>query len=248
MTGTISPALQMSHLVLRDEDERLKQYEDSIRSLLCSRAFSKVVFCENSNFGTEGLSYLKDIAGEYGVELELLSFQGDVEKACIHGKGFGEGEIMDYVFSHSELIRTENYFVKLTGRLKVDNIKAIVSRMKRQRTYFNIPNRTIRDFYDTRIYGMSIRQFKDYFLDSYDRVMDAQGIFLEMVYTQILHDCNIKVHNFPRYPRIVGVSGSGGVEYGYTEWKCKIKDILSFANFYTIKNNIYKRTCRSIVI
>lgn len=235
VTGTISPAPQMNQLVLRDVEERLKQYEESLHFLLCSQAFAKVVFCENSNFGTERLSYLTEIAGENGVELELLSFRGNVERACVHGKGYGEGEIMDYVFSHSELIRTETYFVKITGRLKVDNIKAIVSRMDKQRTYFNIPNHTRTDIYDTRIYGMPIRQFKDYFLDSYDKVMDEQGIFLEMVYTQILQEYNIQVHNFPRYPRIVGVSGSGGVEYGYTEWKCKIKDILGKFNFYKVK-------------
>ena len=235
VTGTISPAPQVSQLVLRDVEERLKQYEESLHFLLCSQTFSKVVFCENSNFGTERMSYLKDIAKENGAELELLSFQGNVEKACVHGKGYGEGEIMDYVFSHSELIRTEAYFVKLTGRLKVDNIKTIVRRINQQRTYFNIPNRTIRNFYDTRLYGMPTKQFKDCFLNSYDKVMDERGIFLEMVYTQILQECNIQVHNFPRYPRVVGVSGSGGTVYSYTEWKCKIKDVLSFANFYTLK-------------
>lgn len=237
VTGTISPAPQMSHLILRDEDERLKQYEDGIQSLLCSRAFTKVVFCENSNYGIEKMSYLKDIAEENDAELELLSFQGNTEKACTHGKGYGEGEIMDYVFSHSDLIKTETYFMKLTGRLKVDNVKAIVSRINQQRTYFNIPNRTIRNFYDTRIYGMPINQFKDYFLNFYDRVMDEQGIFLETVYTQILHNYNIEVHNFPRYPRIVGVSGSGGIVLGYTEWKCKIKDVLSQFNFYKVKRS-----------
>lgn len=222
----------MSQLVLRDEEERLKQYEDSLRSLLCFGAFDKVVFCENSNYGTEKLFYLTEIAGENGVELELLSFQGNEEEACIHGKGYGEGEIMEYVFSHSKLIGTEDYFVKITGRLKVDNTKAIVSRMNRQRTYFNIPNRTLRNIYDTRMYGMPIDQFKKCFLHSYEQVMDEQGIFLEVVYTQVLQEHNIKVHNFPRYPRIVGVSGSGGIIYSYTEWKCKIKDVLSYMNLY----------------
>ena len=235
ITGTIKPALQMSQLVLRDEEERLKQYEDSIRFLLCSGAFDKVVFCENSNYGIERLSYLIKIAGENGVELELLSFQGNEEKACVHGKGYGEGEIMDYVFSHSKLIGTEDYFVKITGRLKVDNIKSIVSRMNRRRTYFNIPNRTLRNIYDTRMYGMPVDQFKDYFLHSYEQVMDEQGIFLEVVYTKILQEHNITVRNFPRYPRIVGVSGSGGAVYSYTEWKCKIKDVLSYMNFYKAK-------------
>lgn len=221
-------------MILRDEKERLKQYKDSIQSVLCSGAFSKVVFCENSNYGIGDMTYLKDIAGENDVELELLSFQGNEDKACIHGKGYGEGEIMDYVFSHSKLIGTEDYFVKITGRLKIDNMKDIVSRMKRQRTYFNIPNRTIRNFYDTRIYGMPVGQFKEYFLHSYEQVMDEQKIFLETVYTRLLLEHNIKVRNFPRYPRIVGVSGSVGVVYCYTEWKCKIKDMFSMINFYKV--------------
>lgn len=235
ITGTIKPAPQMGQLVLRNEEERLQQYKDSIRFLLHSGAFDKVAFCENSNYGTERLSDLTETAGENGVELELLSFQGNEEKACIHGKGYGEGEIMDYVFSNSKLIGAEDYFVKITGRLKVDNVKSIVSRMNRQRTYFNIPNRTLRNIYDTRMYGMPVNQFRDCFLHSYEQVMDDQGIFLEMVYTKILRDRNIKVHNFPRYPRIVGISGSGGAVYGYTEWKCKIKDVLSYMNFYKVK-------------
>lgn len=225
----------MSQLVLRDEEERLRQYKDSIYFFLESGAFSKVVFCENSNYGTEKLSYLMEFAQKRGIELELLSFQGNVEMSCIHGKGYGEGEIMDYVFTHSRLVEKEPYFVKITGRLKVDNVKDIVKHINQQRTYFNIPNRTRRDMYDTRIYGMPVNQFKDFFLNSYKRVMDDQGIFLEMVYTEILQKHSIKVFNLPKYPRIVGMSGSGGGIYVYTEWKCKIRDVFSKINFYKIK-------------
>lgn len=227
--------IQMSQLVLRDEEERLKQYKDSIYFFLESGAFSKVVFCENSNYGTEKLSYLTEFAQKRGIELELLSFQGNVEMSCIHGKGYGEGEIMDFVFTHSRLVEKEPYFVKITGRLKVDNVKDIVKHINQQRTYFNIPNRTRRDMYDTRIYGMPVNQFKDFFLNSYKRVMDDQGIFLEMVYTEILQKHSIKVFNLPKYPRIVGMSGSGGGIYEYTEWKCKIRDVFSKINFYKIK-------------
>ena len=224
----------MNQLVIRDEQERLRQYEESICFLLQSQAFSKVVFCENSNYGTEELSHLEKSARQNGIDLEMLSFQGNVEEVCIHGKGYGEGEIMNYVFSHSRLIKEESYFVKITGRLKVDNVKDIVNHMNQKRTYFNIPNRTITNIYDTRIYGMPIEQFKNFFLNSYKQVADKQGIFLEMVYTQILQKYNIRVFNFPRYPRIVGVSGSGGLKYEYTEWKCKIRDVLSQINFYKV--------------
>lgn len=235
VTGTIRPPLQMSQLTLRDEEERLRQYEDSICSLIDSKAFSEIVFCENSGYGTERLSYLRDQAKEQHVKLELMSFQGDTDKICIHGKGYGEGEIMDYVFSHSRFAGKAPYFVKITGRLKVDNIREIVVRLKQDRTYFNIPNRTIRDIYDTRIYAMPADQFQKGFRKVYGQVMDGQGFFLEHVYTQVLKDCRIKVTNFPRYPRILGMSGSGGVAYSYTEWKCRIRDVLGSMNLYKVK-------------
>ncbi|WP_286080057.1 hypothetical protein [Parablautia intestinalis] len=235
ITGTIRPSIQMNQLTLRDENERLRQYEESIYFLLDSRAFSKIIFCENSGYGIEKLAHLLEIAQKKDIELELLSYQGNEKKACIHGKGYGEGEIMDYVFSHSKIAHTEPCFVKITGRLKVNNIEDIVTRIDKEKTYFNIPNRTRRDIYDTRIYGMPVSQFKTCFLNVYEQVMDEQGIFLETVYTGILQDNKIKVTNFPRYPRIVGISGSGGITYGYTEWKCRIRDVLSRLNFYRIK-------------
>lgn len=225
----------MKQLTLRDENERLGQYEESIRFFLNSRAFSKVIFCENSNYGTDEISGLWKVAEDNGVQMELLSFQGNTEEACIHGKGYGEGEIMKYVFSHSQIALAEPYFVKITGRLKVDNIRDIVIRMDQNKTYFNIPNRTRRDIYDTRIYGMPISQFKELFMDSYEQVMDDKGIFLEKIYTRMIQNSKIEVANFPRYPRIVGMSGSGGAVYTYTEWKCCLKDIFSRMNLYKVK-------------
>lgn len=235
ITGTIKPDSSMTQLVIKDERERMRQYVDSLLFFIKSGAFRKIVFCDNSNYGTKSLSFLKQTADEHCVNLEMLSFQGDVKMITKHGKGYGEGEIMSYVFQHSELVRDEEFFVKITGRMKIDNIKKIVSYMKKNKTYFNIPNYTIKDIYDTRIYGMPVKQFKEYFLNGFIRVQDDEGIYLEHVYTDILKNEGIKVANFPRYPRIVGISGSTGNVYGYTEWKCKIKDILSLFNSYKVK-------------
>ncbi len=235
ITGTIRPPAGVKQLVLTNEDERLIQYEESLRSLLKTGAFSKVVFCENSNYGTEKLYHLKELAENNGIELELLSFQGDVAQTGIHGKGYGEGEIMNYVLSNSRLAATEDFFVKITGRMQIDNIKEISVRLNKGKTYFNIPNRTRRDIYDTRIYAMPKKQFVSHFKYSYEKVQDEQGVFLETVYTDILLKNSIHVTNFPRYPRITGISGSNGITYNYTEWKCKIRDILSKLDFYTIR-------------
>lgn len=235
ITGTIAPASEMKFLELRDEGERLKQYKESINFFVESGAFSKIVFCENSNYGTEKLADLTEKAKLHKVELELLSFQGNAEQVKLHGKGFGEGEIMEYVFKKSRLLEEEKVFMKITGRMTVDNVADIVSRMKENTCYFNIPNRTHREMFDTRMYVMTTDLFRKLFLHSYDEVMDDVGWYLEKVYTAILLKNKISVKNFPKYPRIVGMSASTGYSYVYTEWKCKIKDILSLFQYYMVK-------------
>lgn len=235
ITGTINPNASMGQLIVRNEDERLKQYIEGLVQVIESKAFSKIVFCENSNYGVEKMEVLYDLARENSALLELISFQGNEEKCRFHGKGYGEGEILKYVLENSTLACDEDYFVKITGRMKVMNISEIVSRLKNNKTYFNVPNHTCREFYDTRIYAMPIARFKTCFIDAYRKVKDNEGVFLEHVYTEVLRENRIKVTNFPRYPRIIGVSGSTGMQYVYTEWKCKVKDILSFFGFYSVE-------------
>lgn len=235
LTGAIQPATT-EMLVITDVQERRQQYIDSIRFFIESKAFDRIIFCENSNYGINDFQELIELAKTMDMELEVLSFQGNARETEIHGKGYGEGEIMKYVFDHSLLIRGESYFMKITGRLKIDNIKSIVAHMYTDRFYFNVPNRTHREMYDTRIYGMPAQIFKTKFIDIYNEVNDREGRYLENIYTSVITANKIKIRNFPRFPRIIGVSGSTGAEYRYSEWKCKIKDILSLFGYYKVIN------------
>lgn len=235
ITGSIAPAVDDSQLVVKDQVQRLQQYMDSITFLLQSKAFHKVVFGESSHYPKESLEQLFKIAEENDVQFEYLTFSGNAGKVRLQGKGYGEGEIMDYVFTHSELIKGEADFMKITGRLKVDNILDIVKRCKPGHLYFNIPNRTIREWYDTRVYAMPAELFTQSFQKEYVHVDDEKGKYLEVVYTEQIKNKQLKVKNFPRYPRIVGKSGSTGAQYVYTEWKCKIKDIFSIFQCYKVK-------------
>ena len=97
--------------------------------------------------------------------------------------------------------------------------------------------RIFREIFGTDLYDRMAAALKGKASGAYRQVMDEGGMILEVVYTQVLRNCGIKVSNFPRYPRIVGMSGSGGLIYGYTEWKCKIKDLLSQFNFYKVKES-----------
>lgn len=258
ITGTIEPVKQ-DKLVVQDTKVRLEQYLACIRSYIEQDGIQKIVFCDNSNYENAELLRIKDNlqlhAQKNRKKLEWLSFQGDSAAVQTYGKGYGEGEIMEYVMAHSELMKSEDYFVKVTGRLVVDNLGQIAkvldirnkkssntknvakitnstSRNKLPLCYINIPNRTRRDIYDTRIYAMPKELFQTYFQKVYKKVNDGQGYFLEHVYKDVIQTNKIASKNFPLYPRIRGISGSSGGEYVYTEWKCKIKDLQSKCNYF----------------
>ena len=233
VTGTIAPDAKVGQLQIRSSEERLSQYKKALYELISSGAHARVVFCDNSSFGTDGFTELTELAKDRGVEFEVLSFCGDADAVIKHGKGYGEGEILDYALDNSKLAEGESFFIKVTGRLVVDNIADIVDHLVTDRIYFNIPNIHRRDMYDTRLYAMPVGVYRDVFSKSAKRVDDSAGYYLEHAFTDAAFDGGMKVYNFPRYPRIRGVSGSGGIRYEYTEWKSRIRDFLSIFNFYS---------------
>ncbi len=235
ITGTVRPKADMNYLALSDEQARLKQYKEALLYVIESGAFKRIIFCENSNYGTENFLDLQKEAENRQIQLELFSFVGNKQAIAECGKGYGEGEIMEYVMKHSRLLCPQDSLLKMTGRLKVMNIRRITEKLNKEKCYFNIPNPTRRDMYDTRIYAMPVTLFQRCFLQVYKQVQDDEGVFLENVYTTLLKENKIKVTNFPRYPRIMGVSGSTGEVYTYTEWKCKVKDIISLLGGYQVK-------------
>lgn len=243
VTGTISPSEQMGQLVLKNTEERLKQYVDALDFLIREKAFDKIIFCDNSGYAMEQLGFLEETALTNGTELELLSYRGNTQKCIQHGKGYGEGENLEYIFSHSKLLQGEDFFVKLTGRLHVVNIRDICRRLRTDRVYFNIPNRTIREYYDTKIYAMPVECFRNHFLPAYHQVRDEEGIYLEKVYTWIILENGIKVYNFPRIPRVIGMAGSSGLTYTYSEWKSKIRDAIGLFGGYHVNPKKANEAC-----
>lgn len=232
VTATIAPESNMQQLVLKDKEQRLKQYKSALNSLIDAKPDAKIVFCDNSGFGTDGFEEEISCAKKKGIQLEILSFWGNSDAVIRHGKGYGEGEIIRHVLSESRLICDERYMMKITGRLRVDNIANLVSKVNQNRVYFNIPNIHRKDLFDTRLYAMPVKTYREYFETAYKRVDDDHGYYLEHAFTDAIFANGLKVCNFPCYPRIVGESGSGGAQYTYTEWKSRVRDILSVFNVY----------------
>lgn len=234
ITATINPISQ-DYLKLNNIDERISQYKDSLIHFINCGALEKIIVCDNSNYLSDNDIFKteRDLAEKKNINLELLSFTGNTKKVREQGKGYGEGEIMEYIFANSKLLTNEPYFFKVTGRLKVDNVADIVRNTNNKDVcLINIPNRTRHDIFDTRFYGMPVKMYKEYFLKAYEKTDDKNNKYLETVFKEVIDKNHLKHRNLPKYPRITGISGTFGSTYSYKEWKTKIKDVLSIFNYY----------------
>lgn len=258
ITGAITPAKNISKTTLTDANARKEQYLSALKATIDmlspnSQADKKVksvgenvaqntvtnnisiCYCDNSNPERIIFNDVEKYAKEKNIALEILGFQGDVEKISYHGKGYGEGEITKYAMENSVLIKNDNYFLKLTGRLLIDNMASIAQNISNNKMYFNIPNHTRRDICDTRLYAMPVELYKNYFMDAYNKVNDDKGYYLEHAFSDVIKENKLVTYNFPKYPLYNGVSGSAGMKYTYSLWKSSIKNILSGMQFYRFK-------------
>lgn len=208
ITGCINPDNETPFLKIRDSSTRRKQYMESIRFYIEESHAKKIVFCDNSNQKAD--NNLEQIVKKNNKEFEWLSFCGNIEKAVEKGKGYGEGEIIDYALNHSRLLEESDYFVKVTGRILVKNINILLAAMNKRRTYFqcNSDNNV-----DTRLYGMPKHSYRDYFRDVYKTVDDTNGYYLEHAFAKVIHDYSVNIQHFVVCPNISGISGSTGEHY-----------------------------------
>lgn len=212
VTGCVKPVEGQAYLVLKDADERLRQYREGLRYYLENTGFKRIVFCENSNCRFE-FSDLECVANNQGKELEILSFCGNTEETRIRGKGFGEGEIVAYALEHSRYAESIRHFVKVTGRLIVRNLEDIRTRLDSSRFYINrLLIRNNPNVLDTRLYAIPAKMYKRCFQALH------KNVTVEYTLEQSFMDCvrknEIQYRCFPHYPLFQGMCGGDGMGYG----------------------------------
>ena len=119
LTSCVNPN-GMSKTALQDVGMRKQQYIEALRFYLQNTDLS-IVFVENSgaDFRDEFESFI-----DKG-RLEYITFWGnDYDKKF--GKGYGEAIIIRYALDNSEILKKADIVIKITGRLKIDNIGKII--------------------------------------------------------------------------------------------------------------------------
>lgn len=231
ITGCISPNNDVPQLQLRDSKERRTQYINSIKYYLEKTNIQNIVFCDNSEAVLDG--ELIKIAQKYGKQFEWISFSGNSEKCIQCGKGYGEGEIIEYAMKNSKLLHASDVMLKITGRMSIRNIDRIIKLANVKRNYFYpVVQEGGKPFVCTKMFIVQKPVFKRFFVDEYNKVNDMEHNYIEHVYGGIIKNNKFSVSIIPLNPMIYGVSGTTGEVYSPKMYK---------QVWYTIRMHIFRR-------
>lgn len=124
-------------VTIRDSRERLLQYLMGIVAWVKLTKINTIVFCENSNASYDFSKIIKFVRNE-GKELEVLVFSGN-RGSQKYGKGYGEGEIVEYAMKNSRNLKNSTNFYKITGRLFIPEFDVLQQLHVTTPNVFKIP-------------------------------------------------------------------------------------------------------------
>lgn len=213
ITGCIKVDDAIPYVTIRNTKERLNDYIRTIRWAVEETSFTDIIFGDNSNYDLENVPELSELrikCVDYKKRLECYSFEGNTQAAQQYGKGYGEGEILSYLYKHSELMRKYPYYYKITGRLTIENIMKVSLSEKAENVFiFDVGLGNV----DTRFYKLKMSDYRKFFQNAYLKVNDSENRFLEYVYYDVLYANKLGFKRFSRSLEFRGKSGTSGTEY-----------------------------------
>lgn len=209
LTWTIQVPQGTKNLAIMDTNIRLQQYLDNIIFLITkSKILTKIVFCESSGYQNQIFDFLKQLAELYNKQFEYLTFEWNNQQVIKKGRGYGEQEILEYFLVHSQLIKEETSFIKLTGRYQVKNIDEVLSTSKDLENAFSrmIP---WEKRCSTAFFKINITIFNQYLKGCAEEVNDEKWADhqLEGVYYRRLQSLNLP--SWEKVPIFEAQTGSG---------------------------------------
>ena len=220
LTATIAPPPGVPNLKRISPQQRRLDYLDALRFYLglSSDVIGHIVFLENSGSDLADLQQLAETRGQ-GKEVEFISFHG-LDYPPAYGRAYGEFRMLDYGFAHSShlLSITDHEFVwKITGRLKVYNLPAIIA--KAPSTYALLMDflRRPTQMVDLRLLSCSRAGYRQLFEGLYATLReDALKMSAESYLYQLWVDHLPELGIVPRHllqPKIGGIGGQHNENY-----------------------------------
>lgn len=207
LTATITPN-GMLNTALQDSAIREKQYIDAIEYYL-NETDLRIVFCEN----TKKNIFYKINSEQKTARLEYITFDGNNYDRNL-GKGYGESQIIKKAISCSDFLKKAQWVIKITGRVKILNIKDIIFDVYRiGNANDNILGAEL--YRKDWVHSVCFYSDKNWLFKTIcyyeSQIREYDFYFERMLYQGVLSARNIEVR--PIFPIIEGISGTFNTKY-----------------------------------
>lgn len=213
ITSCIQPSAPLT--ALSDPSERLKYTIKAIKIWLNQYHDIQLVICDGSGF-----NFAPILQGEFPKNnVECLFFENNKVAVSKYGKGYGEGEIVNYALEHSQILKSSNYFAKITSKLWVKNIDEYLQSWDGRflaSLQFQLSedrNSVTLETVDTRFYVAEKSFYLEYLADAHLNVRDLEAYYLEHSFKDHLLKGGVARFGAASPIIIEGTSGSSGKEY-----------------------------------
>jgi hypothetical protein len=203
---------QSSTVNLKDPNTRLSLTIEGISHWLKLNPSLNIVICDGSNSDQSIL--IKQLFPNS--QIEWVYFQNNHTLVEKYGKGFGEGEIIEYALNHSTILRFNDCFMKCTGKLWVPNYREMLEDFKSPflaKGFFNnVLNLrpTQFEYIDTRFFITTKNFFFEHIHPAY---LLSKNYSVELALKDELLKKNLSNFLFNRPIIIEGVGGGIGMAY-----------------------------------
>ena len=221
---------------ITDTAERKNQYADTLEKYICESNFDKIVFAENS---CERLDeeYFMQKANQYNKKLEFLSLPGNKSLMKLKGKSYGEAKLISEAIANSKLIKEEQAFYKVTGRVWISNINKLIN----DRVENNFVAHNFKSWVRTSFFKIRKDDFYNCLIDAAELCDDNTENYewcIEHVYYECLKKAMYPVETFLVYPDLRGINSGSGAPYTKSSKALWIRNVIT-------KNKGYKMDCRN---
>lgn len=224
LTASIDPAA-MPGVTRADPAVRQADYLATLTHYLTGESWlRRVIFVENSGWD---LTPLRHAAAQCGstCAVEFISLNcNDFPRHL--GKGYGELLMLDQALPQSQLAQASSHLVKLTGRLRLLNLRPILRRapedfdllcdLRDHQLYrwLHLPATSQRC--DSRCFAFRPAFYERFLRGRYDQCDDSRGVYLENVLYDVVQQAAGQARIVPRLatePRFVGAPAHHGAAY-----------------------------------
>jgi len=243
LTGAIGiHQSQVSSTSITRLEDRLSQYLNSIQFAIDQyHTIDKIVFCENTAYPYD-YSPFEAKARQRGKELEIITFQGNDALIQQRGKGYGEGEAIEFALTNSRLLINCSSFYKLTGRLVIGNMDQLVASTTDENAFIWHPKEIYRratDHVETYFFKVNREFYTKWLINVYREVDEVNHLYIEHLFYNRLKTMNIRAFIHPL--DLIGNSGTSGKPYLESRNAIRLERICCTIGAHHLQKNRFEK-------